>query len=136
MNYRLTEWEARMDWENRKMNTRPVLSSFNWACLVLAVVILVATVVVAMVGCGGPLQDTACTVTHNPSGTVWQLEGPPVGHPQNPTIGLPDQWTSGYYHFASSGSTKDAEFENIMKSPGIVSVPIHQSTVVFEEPNE
>ncbi len=52
MNFRLTEWEAQIDWENRKMNTRPVPKSFDWDCLAYAGLFLVAMIVAALVGCG------------------------------------------------------------------------------------
>jgi hypothetical protein len=80
-----------------------------------------------------PQRHTACTVTHQPSGAVWYLNGPPIGHPQNPTIGIPGQWAGGYYHFRSAGTAQDRRFEGVMKSPGIVSVPKHESIIAFED---
>ena len=87
-------------------------------------------------GCGVwrcPQRNTPCVVTHLPTGCIWYLGAPPVGHRQNPTIGFPDQWASGYYHFASAGTAQDRKFGDVMRSPGFVSVPIHEASVVFVE---
>lgn len=97
----------------------------------VALVWLAIVVVVAVTGCC-PKRHTPCHVIHHPTGYVWQLEGPPVGHSQNPTIGLPGQWTPGYYHFGSRGSEQDREFGGVLKDPNAVSVPICESDVIFE----
>jgi len=80
-----------------------------------------------------PQRHDACVVVHHPTGATWHLEGPPVGHRQNPTIGIPGQWVAGYYHFASTGSAQDDQFDDVMRCPGVVSVPKHESHVEFRE---
>lgn len=37
------------------------------------------------------------------TGRVIILEGPPRGHPDHSNIGLPGQWTEGYYYWKHKG---------------------------------
>ena len=64
----------------------------------MRIVSVVLVMLVLVAGCSKAQQGTY-TVTHKPSGKTYYIDGPPINHKDNATIGLPGQWKKCCYHF-------------------------------------
>ena len=99
MNWRLTEWEAGIDWENRKMDIQPCPCppSFNWTCLGLTGILLAAMVVVAglVSVCRGDPLDTSGWRASVTVSTCQATVHPAVGRIHSDVLGRSRTYGSG-----------------------------------------